>query len=222
MRGVHRLLEHTKKQTMTRKARKAYNNLTAARHTLIVDEYQSLQTEFSEPDVICLEDDEDNSPLTVRIKYGVKVHKFKLKRNEMFEKVRIEMGKREGINPHQILLIHKDKTVHRTDTPDSLDLDVADILECHVVKDSDVIDDHVDEFNCLTIYVQSKNSKQKQEYKIDKFKPIEVLLRKYALQNNEELSKLRLQFDGDELDSLDTPEDLDLEDGFCLDIISTS
>lgn len=58
-----------------------FSNLTAARHTLIVDEYQTLQTEFSEePDVICLEDDDNNSPLTVRIKYGVKVHKFKLKR----------------------------------------------------------------------------------------------------------------------------------------------
>lgn len=45
------------------------------------------------------------------------------------------------------------------------------------------------------------------------------IIRKYALQTDSDPAKLRLQFDGEDITSDETPNELDLEDGFCLDII---
>jgi len=44
-------------------------------------------------------------------------------------------------------------------------------------------------------------------------------VRKYSIQTNIDPSHLRLQFDGEVLSLDDTPDELELEDGYCLDII---
>ena len=48
---------------------------------------------------------------------------------------------------------------------------------------------------------------------------LDEIVRKYSIQTNIDPSHLRLQFDGDILSLDDTPDELELEDGYCLDII---
>ena len=49
--------------------------------------------------------------------------------------------------------------------------------------------------------------------------PIDELVRKYCIQSDLDPSQIRLQFDGEDVSLDDTPNDLDLEDGYCLDVI---
>ena len=44
-------------------------------------------------------------------------------------------------------------------------------------------------------------------------------MRQFAYQKKLELSDLRFEFDGEEISSTDTPDDLEMEDDFCIDVI---
>ena len=48
----------------------------------------------------------------------------------------------------------------------------------------------------------------------------EKLMRQYAEKMNLEMEKLTFYFDGDKLKSLSTPEDVDMDDGDCIDVCS--
>lgn len=50
------------------------------------------------------------------------------------------------------------------------------------------------------------------------FSYVDVLMRKFAEHKQVEVSTLTFHFDGDELSASDTPTDLDMEDGDCVDV----
>jgi hypothetical protein len=51
--------------------------------------------------------------------------------------------------------------------------------------------------------------------------PLQVLINKYCIQTKTDPANCHLQFDGEDVRPQDTPMDLDIEDGDCLDIIET-
>ena len=48
--------------------------------------------------------------------------------------------------------------------------------------------------------------------------PMERLMNEYAKERHTSVDKLAFYFDGDKILPTDTPDDLDLEDSFCVDV----
>ena len=70
----------------------------------------------------------------------------------------------------------------------------------------------------LQFKVQTQNRSSSINVSIRKEDPMRVLMEKYAEQSKIELSRLSFQFDGEALQPDDTPIDLDLDGGECIDV----
>ncbi|XP_052095393.1 NFATC2-interacting protein-like [Mytilus californianus] len=212
-------IQHKKKR-MSKALKNAIRNICDAKEHLITEERVRGP---DDQEVVCLEDDNGEDTLTVRIKYGSKTYRYPMKKGELFKRVIMEVASKLDVNSNKILFLLNDRTVHSHDSPKSLGLQVADILYCHVSKeDRSILDDSSCTFeltDSIQLFVQSKMSKHKEEYTISKNQPLDAILRKYSIKTNTDITKLRFQFDGEDLSVDDTPNDLDLEDGYCLDII---
>ncbi|KAK3084092.1 hypothetical protein FSP39_008003 [Pinctada imbricata] len=177
-----------------------------------------------ESDIVCL-DDEDDGKITVRIKvFGLKVYRFKMYKYESIQNVLKDIAAKENVDENCLLLVHNERTIRPSDSPESLDLHVADIIECHEstgeVCDLSTLDDsYSDDGDDITIMVQSRQSKKKMEFKISKNAPLTSLITQYSVKMGVNASKIRLQFDGEDITQGDTAKHLDIEDGYCIDAI---
>ncbi|XP_071157134.1 NFATC2-interacting protein-like [Mytilus edulis] len=209
-----------KKKRMSKALKNAIRNICDAKEHLITEERVRGP---DDQDVVCVEDDYGEDTLTVRIKYGADTFRYPMKKGELFKRVIQEVASKLDVNSNKILFLLNDRTIHSHDSPKSLGLQVADILYCHVSREErSILDDSSCTFewtDSIQLFVQSKMSKHKEEYTISKNQPLDAILRKYSIKTNTDISKLKFQFDGEDLSVDDTPNDLDLEDGYCLDII---
>lgn len=210
--------QQNKRTRMSKGLKKAIRNICDAKEHLIVEERVTRLASDKE-DIICLEDDEDLLPM--RIRCGADTYRCPIKKGEPFKRVISEMAEKMNAMSSRILLVLNDRTIHSYDSPQSLGLQVADIVYCHVSsEDRSILEDSLSENNDnIQLYVQSGHSRQKQKFNISRNQSLDEIVRKYSIQTNIDPSHLRLQFDGEVLSLDDTPDELELEDGYCLDMI---
>lgn len=209
----------TKRTRMSKKLKKALSNICDAREHLISDRLRAPEDD----DVVYIGDDTDDT-ITTRIKHGNDTYRFPVKQDDLFNHIFEKMAKKLDVQSSKIIMLLNDRTIYSHDSPKSLGLTTADIIYCHVSQgDRSILEDSIDDdTDTISLYVQSKLLKHKQEFRISKHHSFDEIIRKYALQTDSDPAKLRLQFDGEDITCDETPSELELEDGYCLDIIHVS
>lgn len=87
-------------------------------------------------------------------------------------------------------------------------------------KQEDTVEDNDAQSNTLTLKLQDGNRKHTKDFRIKSSEPLCKLKSDYARALNLDASvKIKLLFDGDQIDDESTAEDLDIEDGFALDVL---
>ncbi|ESP04725.1 hypothetical protein LOTGIDRAFT_237262 [Lottia gigantea] len=119
-----------------------------------------------------------------------------------------------------VKVVHKGKA-HRINIKK-----LTDIIDCHInentsenVSDGQNLQTDYNVRNAIVLCVQSQVRNSKVDITVDKTEPIRNLLEKYAAEKQLDISKLVFKFDGDDVNPNDTPEDLDMDDNDCIDVI---
>lgn len=160
---------------------------------------------------------ERNVVVKVRTRSGIR--RFTMKAAEPFGKIISQLAEQEGVTEDKIMLSLKDINIVGYDTPVSVKLSVADIIECVVVKTPLMTDSiEEEEANKINIKVQGNDADSKKTFQVLKTEPLEKLMKAYCEFRRLKRSKLKFVFDGDELSGSETPVDLDMEDEDVIDV----
>ncbi|XP_055996689.1 NFATC2-interacting protein-like isoform X2 [Ostrea edulis] len=211
----------TKQPSMTRAMKKAMKQLSEAKSYLQKDS-AILNTSCQDTDdVICLDDSHDENSIFFFVQCNAELKKHRMGKWEPFKTLVDTLSIQQNIPVSDIMLSLNDVTVHPSETPSSVKLKSADILVMYKNSGKDVEAEDIN-LSGIQLFVQSRNSKKKLEFKIDPMAPLQVLINKYCIQIKTDPGNYHLQFDGEDVRPQDTPTDLDLEEGYCLDIIETT
>lgn len=130
--------------------------------------------------------------------------------SDILEKVAEECD----VNVSQVTLIFNSRPVRPEDTPESLDLASADILECVITKYRETGKAK----NTICIKFQCSNKRKNENVEVSLVEPLKegagVLAEKLGLP----LSQLTFKFDGECVDLKSTPQELGIEDNDCVDV----
>ncbi|XP_011422549.3 NFATC2-interacting protein [Magallana gigas] len=173
-------------------------------------------------DVICLDDSLDEKSIFFFVQCNAELQKHRLGKWDPFKKLFDTIAEQQKISFGDIMLSLNDVTIRPSDTPHSVNLKSADTIVMYKNSGKVFGDEDSSDLSGIQLVVQSRNSKKKLEFHIDPMAPLQLLINKYSIQTKTDPSHYRLQFDGEDVLPQDTPADLELEDGFCLDIIETT
>ncbi|XP_041348108.1 NFATC2-interacting protein-like [Gigantopelta aegis] len=206
----------------TKKMKTAIKKLDAARNIL---QGSVVEDNDDDDDVVLLEESpvQEKQNMVVMVRYKETVHRFPMKRWDPFCYTMAKLAEVLHVPQNQVVLLLKDKTVSSSDTPASVNLHIADIIDCHVyaAKPLEPEDDEaeISDPDIISLCVQCLSSKSRVTVSTNRYQPLRTLMVKFAVMKKIELSYLRFQFDGEDLLPSATPESLDMEDGDCIDAI---
>ncbi|RWS28260.1 NFATC2-interacting protein-like isoform X2 [Leptotrombidium deliense] len=123
-------------------------------------------------------------------------------------------------DPMSIQLCFKNNIISFDATPNSLELTIADILDCLVKHEPILKKNEVISSNRIKIVIRdSNNSKASQTVlEIENDEPLIQIMKSYAEMKSFDLKRLVFEFDGDVLSGTETPELLDMESGSLVDV----
>ena len=164
-----------------------------------------------------------NRKITVRIRTRIGVERFQLNRNEKFQEIFNELAKKHSVNADSLSLSFTDtqknfQTLKPMDTPSSVNLSVADIIDCVVVQSTTQDESFENSDNIVSIKVQGSDSKSVKLFKVLKNGPLGKMMQQYADFRQVPLSKLKFSFDGETMTSEQSPDDLDMDDENVVDV----
>ncbi|XP_069695087.1 DNA repair protein Rad60 [Periplaneta americana] len=177
----------------------------------------------TEPNV-SLNEDDDNYEISVKVWWKFnRFDKFEIRRYQKMTHLFEHYSELEGVPQNQILLMLNDVQIYPHDTPDSLKLTVASVVEGGVMSYVDTKTTSNTEEPALSkdeieLKFQRKGCKEPFALRIRKTNKMRVLMLKCAEHLEVPIEKLKFSFDGESLNANDTPEDLDLEGGECIDL----
>ncbi|KAH9525730.1 hypothetical protein Btru_002219 [Bulinus truncatus] len=134
--------------------------------------------------------------------------------NDPFRVLVSRVGKEINEDEQFITLYLRDQQLKSSETPRSIGLTVADIIECHCIKHDK---EEADNADVIDVVIRMSN-KSKTTCQANKHRPIQDLINKFALIKNLDPSSIVFSFDGEEMDPMDCPFNLDMEDGDCIDV----
>ncbi|KAH9525728.1 hypothetical protein Btru_002216 [Bulinus truncatus] len=152
--------------------------------------------------------------LLVKVQYLATVHRLKMNVNDPFRVLVSRVGKEINEDEQFITLYLRDQQLKSSETPRSIGLTVADIIECHCIKHDK---EEVDNADVIDVVIRMSN-KSKTTCPANKHRPIQDLINKFASIKNLDPSSIVFSFDGEEMDPMDCPFSLDMEDGDCIDV----
>ncbi|XP_053376540.1 NFATC2-interacting protein-like [Mercenaria mercenaria] len=175
--------------------------------------------QIQEPEVCVINDDD---VVTVRVDHRGSVCRFTIKPDDPMSIIISQIAKKESVEEKCVMLVHKDKTLKPTDSPYTADLQIADIIECHITSS---LEDSLNESSCeqddpniIELVVQSQGSKHRELVKAHINKPVSTIISEYAKRVKKDAACLQFVFDGEELAPEQTPKMLEMEEGDILDV----
>ncbi|XP_060561304.1 DNA repair protein Rad60-like [Ruditapes philippinarum] len=193
-------------------------SLSAAQQELKASQHIQNQ----EPD-FCIIDGDDM--VTVRVDHLGSLLRYTISKDDPFSIIMAQISEKEKVEEKCVMLVHKDRTLRSTDTPVSADLQIADIIECHITSSlEDSLNDSYDQDNpnIIELVIQGQNSKQRELVKAHIKKPISDIISEYAKRMKKDQKFLQFVFDGEQLDPGQTPEMFDMEDNDVIDVKEVS
>ncbi|XP_075035141.1 NFATC2-interacting protein-like isoform X2 [Mixophyes fleayi] len=148
--------------------------------------------------------------LTIKVRRRGKIFRLNIRPTDTLQKLVDSMASRLEVEPSQILLLQGDKELDTKETPQSLNLTVADIIDCMILSASREQEsgDQADEKICLK--VQGKDRQSHLSVTIGKNEPLQSLMDQYRTTLG--LSKKGcFMFEGKKLKGKTTAEELGLE-----------
>ncbi|KAG8180091.1 hypothetical protein JTE90_027871 [Oedothorax gibbosus] len=152
--------------------------------------------------------------ITLKIRYLSDISKISVLETEKFATIFNKVAELYNLKASEILLCLEDQNIQLEDTPLSLNLKFFDIIDCIPFKASE---EQVDDPYTLLVKFQS-NDKKKIEMHIHKLEKFRDFMEKYSKERDIPLKDLAFEFDGETIDGSETPEDLDMESGSCIDV----
>lgn len=184
-------------------------------------------------DIILIEEDEDeeeeededvNFEVSVKILWKSRtVRKFTLRKFQKFSKIFEHFMKEENVSSDKIILTLKGRKVKSTDSPESLNLKVYDIIDGGVLSavsnnfNSSIQENEVDDDNMVAVKFQD-NNKKIVKLKLRKTDKMKIVMIKYAEQIEVPVDKIKFLFDGDVLDPAETPTTLGIDNEEIIDV----
>ncbi|XP_014678802.1 PREDICTED: NFATC2-interacting protein-like isoform X1 [Priapulus caudatus] len=175
-------------------------------------------------DIVEIVDDSKQDNIVVKVRVRSQMRRFEMKRNNSFYEIKKQIAGFEGVHESWILLTHQDITIPTHATPSTLKLSIADIIECLIADpcEETTSNEVVVPLNTrdqLTVKVQSNDKRGTTEFQICMWEPISKLMLDYAKSRGITLKWMRFEFDGEEMFGSETPNDLEMESGDCIDVV---
>ncbi|CAE1283310.1 unnamed protein product [Acanthosepion pharaonis] len=152
--------------------------------------------------------------IVVMVKIGSEIKRFPMNKTDTFCNLFSYLAQEKKVPDTRLMLLLNEKTIHQNETPASIQLQVADIIDCLITEEEDP-----EEFsertgpNVISLVIQSSiNQKSKKTMRIGKFEMLQGIIDLYAKQHKLQAADLKLRFDGEIVDTSQTPADLDMED----------
>jgi len=221
----------TPKISTTRKAQQGIKAVQQLRslHSRMQDETwsESLKASFRmmhEGMSDALKEDE----IVIKVRSPSGVQRFTQLKRESLSKAFAKMAEIENCELECIVMTLDDREVKITDSPESLNLTVVDILECVVLRDAGSSSQEATEEETesgdgsIRIKIQSVNSRSGKPVvvKIMPGAPMSEMMDLAAKELGEDKSKLTFRFDGEIVNPESTAIDYDMEDDDCVDVVS--
>ncbi|GFO43174.1 nfatc2-interacting protein [Plakobranchus ocellatus] len=158
--------------------------------------------------------------MIVKVRYLSTVHRISVNLDEPLHCLTSQLCQLVGdVEEHNLSLFLGDQVLELSATPRSLCLSVADILDCHHIKVSEESDGPLAREDSISLVVQCLHKRTKTTISTHKRQPLRCLIEKYAKIMNLKPDSLRLMFDGEDVNPLDTPSKLDMDNLDVVDII---
>ncbi|XP_069364183.1 DNA repair protein Rad60-like [Maniola hyperantus] len=179
-------------------------------------------------DVVMLDneetDAEDNEPLSVKVIWkSLDISKFTIRKYQKLTQIFDHFSQKENVGKDKLLFTYNNKILTCNDTPASIDYNIAKFIDGGVVSQS--IKNIVHEkttINGIQIKFQCQNSKKPVEITIGKDDKVSLAMTQCAERLELPLNKLKFEFDGDIVVGTNTPQQMGLENGDCIDVIILS
>lgn len=180
--------------------------------------------EDSSDDLVCL----DSSPvkedrhLVLLIQCQCRLLRMTIGPEDTFEDIFHQLAGECEVTPSQVVLTWKRGHIQQEDTPSSLGITPADILECIVKKCAPVTATEISKRNAITIKFQCSNKRLTENVQVSKDEPLSEGIKEFATKASLDPSKLVFKFDGEKVDPQMSPDQLCIEDGDCVDVLVRS
>lgn len=145
--------------------------------------------------------------------------------SQPFSTILAELANHEMVKTEQIMLYVNDEQVQTYQTPGNLGIGVADIVECHIrkIQELESLTEDVlypdEDPDVISLMIQGKDpGKSRITLKMRNHETMERVMRVYAGRMGLVYGRLGFSFDGEEIGAEDTAQDLELEDGYCIDV----
>ncbi|XP_038074758.1 NFATC2-interacting protein-like [Patiria miniata] len=161
--------------------------------------------------------DVDSSPPTRRVRNSITVkvrsrngiQRFPLQMSDAFSKVFDEIASREGVRRACVRLTRHGQDVSEFDTPRSMDLHIADIIDCLIVEPESVV---TAPEQIVEVTIQGMEKKSTRTTTIRRNDSLQTLMEEYSTFCGQPLHRIKFTFDGDVIRPMDTPTSLDFEE----------
>lgn len=180
-----------------------------------------LLSDDSSDSLVCLDKcpllpvDEDDE-LVFMVQCQSRMLRYSIAPHAPFAEILEKLAQECSVGTSQVMLLAKEQPVQPEDTPQSLALSAADILECVIRKYGEPSSKAAK--NMITLKFQCANKRSTESIETALDEPLQVGARVFAEKLGLPFSKLVYKFDGEKVDLRSTPEDLGIEDGDCVDV----
>ncbi|XP_067649641.1 NFATC2-interacting protein-like [Haliotis asinina] len=209
----------TRTRRMNRNMKKALKTLEGMKDTIRVHS-SSEDEDLVIVSHLCSPTPETTS-MTAKIRYKSKIYKYSMMKADTFQSIKTRLAGDIDVEEDHLFLMLADRNILPTDTPISIGLHIADILDCHLYSPGvlDMLEEDIPARDAISLYVQCSNRKNKVLIKISKHQALRKLMSTYATKVKTELSYLKFMFDGEDISPSMTPEMLEMEDMDTIDAI---
>ncbi|KAF8787992.1 NFATC2-interacting protein-like isoform X2 [Argiope bruennichi] len=159
---------------------------------------------------------ETEQNITLKISYLSDISKITVNENEKFSSVISKVANLFKLNITEIALYLRDEIINLDATPHSLNVKTWDIIECIPYKSTEMKDE--ENSSKILIKLQSNDCKKKIEIFAHKLEKFQDIMKRYANLRSLPLKDLIFEFDGERISGSNTPEELDMESGSCVDV----
>ncbi|XP_059810113.1 NFATC2-interacting protein isoform X4 [Hypanus sabinus] len=141
--------------------------------------------------------------LSLKLRCQGLVHRIPIRVSDPFRKAVHVLANKLQMDPGHLLLLQNDLEVPLEQTPETWNLSVADILDCHVMSDSQT--------DTIRLQVRGREKDSLQTITIGKGEVLRSLMTVYKERTGLQRHRVCFLFDGAELSENSTPRDLDME-----------
>jgi hypothetical protein len=153
--------------------------------------------------------------IEIKVKYKAIISKFSMKQNDKFSSIMPLIALKYNEDISHLILRHNDSIISADSTPQSIGLNVCDIIDCHKRVKNDI---QTNDPNVLTLKLRD-SSKDILTITVTKFDKVSKIMDLFSQQKGLALNKFRLEFDGERLDPNSTIDDCDIDDDSQIDVI---